>query len=237
MRDFFVLISLCHKCSQSSLTYVEPVKNIPVKRFYFFSLHIDRHCCKSAKTHHLLNVIPTSNQTVPCHAFNISDYVEDKNMLSVIVFRRLQSSSTFISFKIITFILKRLSFFVNYFVSESRSGHQVAESVGWDTLHKSVSSGTDRRHYPLLTVFFCIWMHPRAPSLAEGRATNISNPSNIVRAHECWQSRHMCNYSVIPPQMWFLLHALRVVTPHSFVIQIIVSLFGGIHLGMERVAQ
>lgn len=80
--------------------------------------------------------------------------LKTKNMLSVIVFRRLQSSSTFISFKIITFILKRLSVFVNYFVSESRSGHQVAESAGWDALHKSVWSGTDRRHYPLLTPCF-----------------------------------------------------------------------------------
>lgn len=136
-----------------------------------------------------------------------------KNMLSVIVFRRLHSSSNFISFKIITFIVKRLYVFVNYFFCESRSGHQVAKSVGWDGLHKSISSGTDRRHSPLLAVCFCIWMHPQAPSFAEGRVTNISNPENIVRAHECWQSRHVCNYSVIPPQMWFLLGALRPVTP------------------------
>lgn len=69
---------------------------------------------------------------------------------------QFQSSRTFSGFKIITFILKRPSVFVNYLLCERRSGYQVPESVGWDTLHKSVSSGTDRRHYPLLTLCFCI---------------------------------------------------------------------------------
>lgn len=151
--------------------------NILFKRIFFFRLSIEDIVGNRQKQKNLFNIFffhSKSNCSMPCiQLFGLHSMQKYAICYS---FPKASVKQYFISFKIITFILKRLSVFVNYFFSESRSGHQVAESVGWDALHKSVPSGTDRRHYPLLTVCFCIWMHPRAPSLAEGRATNISNP-------------------------------------------------------------